>query len=148
MKSVYIYLQDIENPIIFSAIKTSGKHYEGSYIDSFDKFLVDDGSEFNLDSGIFKAPTSGVFEFSATLQYTINQYRSFAQIAVLKNLVTQLEFYEYAEDNNNDNRGNLSFTWMLELKEGDEVRLKTITGEFVCQPGSVCTFNGKFIQGI
>merc|ERR1712224_382755 len=145
---ISLKVEDITNPMIFSAIKTSGSYYEGSYIDSFDKFLVDDGTGFDLDSGTFKAPTSGVFEFSATLEYYIYDSYRYSKIAVLKNLVTELVFREYAEDNNNVNTGRLSFTWMLELKEGDEVRLKTIFGRFRCWTGSVCTFNGKFIRGI
>ena len=101
-----------------------------------------------MDSGIFKAPTSGVFEFSATLRYLIDELYARCQIAVLKNLVTEIEFREHAEDYKNNNYGILSFTWIFELKEGDEVRLKATAGRFECGSSYTCTFNGKFIRGI
>ena len=148
-KCFLIYLQDIANPIIFSAVKNSGKiYYADDYVDSFDKFLVNDGSGFNLETGTFKAPTSGVFEFSASLLHELYVSNDRSRIAVLKNLVRELEFREYDNDTTNYNDGTLSFTWILELKEGDEVRLKATAGRFECGSSYTCTFSGKFIRGI
>ena len=61
--------QDIANPVLFSALKTSGVHHAGSYINSFTKFLSNHGNVFDLATGIFRAPRSGVFEFSASMVY-------------------------------------------------------------------------------
>ena len=66
----------------------------------------------------------------------------------MMHLVTELEFCDFAEDYKNNNYGTLSFTWMFELKEGDEVRLKTTHGRYDCATVAICTFNGKFIRGI
>ena len=148
-KCFLIYLQDIANPIIFSAVKNSGKiYYADDYVDSFDKFLVNDGSGFNLETGTFKAPTSGVFEFSASLLHELYVSNDRSRIAVLKNLVKELVFSEYSSDTTKQTDGILSFTWILELKEGDEVRLKATAGRFECGSSYTCTFSGKFIRGI
>ena len=63
-------LQDISNPIVFSAFKTAGKrYYTGDYLDNYDGFLTNYGNSFSLESGIFTSPRQGIFEFSASVAH-------------------------------------------------------------------------------
>ena len=128
------------DPIIFSAYKTSGSDiglFGQEYIQSYGYFLTDYGHSFDLHRGIFTAPRAGVYEFSTVADkhsYTPGEGRS--RISVEKNDVTELEFSSYQEP--------LSFNWMMELEQGETVRLKVTSGPFECSSDSVCIFNGKY----
>ena len=138
--------QTIENPIVFTALKTSGIHDVGSYLNSYDKFLTCQGSAFNLDTGVFTAPRSGIFEFSATTQYDQDNRYYITQISVEKNFMKELEFYAYTSDKHDEDV--LSFTWMMELQHGENISLKVTAGRFACYEYRNCMFSGKFIRDI
>ena len=128
-------------PIIFSAVKTSGSYATGAYIDGYDRFLTNYGNHFSLSTGIFTAPREGIFEFFTA---TENILDTISAIIVEKNNAKELEFLK-----RDDFESPLSFSWMMELKQGDTIRLKVNGGfGFHCTPTANCLFNGKFIRGI
>ena len=135
------FLQDIiRNPIVFSAFKTSGNYSHGKYIDGYDGLLTNYGNHFSLSTGIFTAPREGIFEFFTT---TESHSRGAANyLNVEKNNVKELQFLK-----SDDYESPLSLSWMMELKQGDTIRLKSSGGYgFHCTPKANCLFNGKFIR--
>ena len=58
-----------------------------------------------------------------------------------------LEFEAHAEplDGNGD---TLSFSWILDLQQGDTIRLKVGSGQFLSGGNANWIFNGKFIRNI
>ena len=73
---------------------------------------------------------------------------STSRLTVEKNNVKQLEFLQA-----DDYQTLLGFTWIIELKKGDTVRLKVSYSNqndrgLQCTETSNCIFNGKFIRNI
>ena len=141
-------LQDISNPIVFSAFKTAGKrYYTGDYLDNYDGFLTNYGNSFSLESGIFTSPRQGIFEFSASVAhaYGVIGYNS---LWIERN---NMEFgiLQFNSDAKTSGGGDtLSFSWIMELQQGDTIRLKVSAGEFEAYYEYNWTFNGKFIRDI
>ena len=137
-------LQDIPNPIVFSAFKTDGTYYKGDYLDNYDGFLANYGNSFSLESGIFTSPRKGIFEFSAA---THHMDKGESTLRIEKNNIKVLDFSTYT-DTDNGNDDTLSFSWIMELQQGDTIRLKVTRGGFRAASYFNWTFNGKFIRNI
>ena len=137
-------LQDIPNPIVFSAFKTDGTYYKGDYLDNYDGFLANYGNSFSLESGIFTSPRNGIFEFFAD---ATKGDVGFNSLVVEKNNIKILEFNSnQATVAGNDD--TLSFSWIVELEQGDTIRLKVSNGRFTAYSYYNWMFNGKFIRNI
>ena len=54
-----------------------------------------------------------------------------------------MTFRAYTHDNDSD---TLSFSWIMELKKGDQIRLHVTLGHFYCEPLYACIFDGKFVR--
>ena len=95
--------------------------------------------------GIFTSPREGVFEFSAsTYHWTQGSYK----LSVEKNNIQILQFRSYSETEYG-NTDTLSFSWIMEIQQGDTVRLKVADdGTFSAYTYANWTFNGKFIHNI
>ena len=128
-------------PIVFSAYKNSGGIEEGNYFDNFDKFLTNQGNAFVLSDGIFTAQRTGTYEFSVSARYYFSS--GYSTISVEKNGVDELKFsnHEKSDDYSYD---TLTFSWIMELKQKDIIRLKVTAGAFYTYG---CIFNGKYIWG-
>ena len=73
---------------------------------------------------------------------------STSRLSVEKNNVKELEFIQ-----RDDYETTLSFSWIMELKQGDTVRLKVSYANqdnlgLHCTENSNCIFNGKFIRNV
>ena len=114
----------------------------GNYLTGFDGFLTNYGSCFDLENGIFTPSRQGVFEFSAA----IFQYQSAVEkntLIVEKQGTKVLEFY--------GNYGSIfdtfSFSWIMELKQGETVRLRVgDSGRFDSFSDANWVFSGKYIR--
>ena len=142
-----MYNFSLQNVVVFSAFCKTDKTYEGgSYINEFDGFYVSNGNAYDLSSGVFTAPKTGVYEFSASL-YKWAYPVGWSRVGIEKNNENELTFGAYAHDVD-DNSGVISYTWILQLNQADTIRLKAIE-EVHCQaPTANCVFNGKFIRSI
>ena len=113
----------------------------GNYLTGFDGFLTNYGSCFDLVNGIFTPSRQGVYEFSAS----IFQYSSVVMqntLIVEKQDTKVLEFYgDYGST-----QDTLSFAWILELKQGETVRLRVGSGEFDAFDNGNWVFSGKYIR--
>ena len=129
-------------PIVFSAYKTSGTFATGSYLDDFDKFLTNQGNAFVLSDGIFTAQRTGTYEFSVSAFHIINGY---SRISVEKNGISELKFSTWENTGGDYSDDTLTFSWIMELKQKDIIRLKVTDGRFYCGSPNGCIFNGKYI---
>ena len=73
---------------------------------------------------------------------------STSRLSVEKNNVKELEFIQ-----SDDYETTLSFSWIMELKQGDTVRLKVSYANqsnkgLYCTENYNCIFNGKFIRHV
>ena len=129
---------------MFSAFKTNGEDFfAGDYLNNYDGFLTNYGNSFNLTSGIFTSPREGVFEFSAaTYHWTQGSYK----LIVEKNNIQVLQFRAYAESEYG-NSDTLSFSWIMELNQGETVRLRVgNSGKFDAYGNANWVFSGKYIR--
>ena len=125
------------DPIIFSAYSTSGNFGTGSYITGFTGFLTNVGESFKLADGTFKAPRNGIYEFSASVSHD----HSSDDLAAMKNQEQVLQINLWWASTN-------GFNWIMELQKGDQVQLQVKAGQFTCNAGNNCIFNGKIIRDI
>ena len=131
-------------PVVFSAIRTSGSVTSGNYFNSYTKFLITYGDAFNLGSGVFTAPRSGIYQFSAAATFF---RKGENKISVEKNGTQILQFYSENEHERTDD-DTLSFNFIMQLQKYDTIRLKVTRGKFWCNTSNVCVFNGYFIRKI
>ena len=129
---------------MFSAYKITGDYNAGNFIIDYSKFLINYGNSFDLETGTFTTPRQGIFEFFVSMHHHNCGLRS--ELLVMKNRVKELWFSSYFPNNNHD---SLSFSWIMELQQGDIVQLQVESGCFDCNDSVAgCIFNGKLIQQI
>ena len=112
---------------------------------SYTKFLTNHGGGFDLDSGIFTAPRTGVYHFSSA---ALQNFKGGHIMSVEKNNIKELEFLGETTSGAPGDDDLLSFDFVMELQQGDTVRLKVTSGAFFCHPNYNCIFNGNFIREI
>ena len=136
----YINVSPESSQIIFSAYSAPDPGEQisaGNYV-TFDHFWVNNGNDFTLTTGEFKAPFDGTYEFS----FSGNSYTDIhVYVLVLKNEAQVHEFFS-------DKSGfqNLSSTWILVLKAGDKIRLKVHYGKLFSSYYMYRTFTGKLLE--
>ena len=135
----------MKNTVVFSALKNSGGYFnDGSYMTGYDKFLSNFEDAFDLSTGIFTAPKSGAYLFSASTTYSGSGAH---YMSVEKNNQNMMYFYAYNEKGFDDDDA-LRFDFILTLQKNDNVRLKIEDGTFLCSSYAACTFSGHFIRDI
>ena len=117
--------QILKTKVIFNAQITKSDNL-GNVIGylTFDQVDINIGDGFDGSSGIFRAPLSGIYRMSFSGQsaaYIID----YTQIMVYKNgypifFITDGNEAEKADGN------NVSYTWIMTLVEGDELKLKSV----------------------
>ena len=141
-------LQDILNPIVFSAYKSSNSDYSSrEYIKDFNGFLTYETyiDCFDLASGIFTTPRPGVYEFSAAVTHANRGYN----LLIVEKSNGEVLKFGTADTSAVDGDGSdiLSFSWIMELNQGETVRLKVgNNGKFEAFADANWVFNGKFIR--
>ena len=127
--------------VIFSGYKNDSQDIVidyGNYMEDFNGFLVNFGNGFLLPNGTFTAPRKGIYEFSVDAHaYSTNN----AVLAVQHNGANELSFHIQ-----NVSYGSLSFSWFMELKQDDTIRLYVQDGYVYCGDVYNCVFSGKLIK--
>ena len=128
---------------IFSAYKNDSTYIEtNGYFEGFGGYLTNIGNNFELSNGTFTAPRKGIYEFSAAATGYDNSY---SRLTVQHNDADVVSFSTYG------NYDTLSFNWIMDLQQGDTIRLRNTHGRFRCESGVNgykydCIFNGKLIN--
>ena len=121
-------------PVAFSVyMNSSDTTYSGPL--AFNNSLINVGNAFSLN--IFKAPMEGVFEFS----FAITQDTGEAQIDVTKNGVVILSF-----SSDNQQYTSFSASWLIELKQFDQIQLSVARGSIISDSDKTRIFNGRLLQ--
>ena len=107
--------------IVFSAIKKSGKYYNG--LITYDQVPINVGSGMNGGSGTFVAPRTDFYVFSAS---ALSSNPGHLIISVLKNGRCMLKI----ADGRVKSKNNIAYNWIDHLKKGDTLKL-TITGHYL-----------------
>ena len=132
-------------PVIFSAYisPSSSKSFaNGTIIKPYDGFKTNIGNSFNLESGEFKTPIEGIYEFSCAISRSTEKGGNY--IIVEKNGVKNMQFIA---DSNSNELDTLSFSWFLELEKYDKIRLKVADNSpsFYASKTANAIFNGKYV---
>ena len=125
--------------VIFSVVhETSSSEWLDGLI-TFNKEVSNIGNHFNIESGTFKAPVDGFYNFwlSAT---TGNNGAT--QVAVMKNGQIWLRVFD---SDSNGYYKNFNHSFQIYLKENDEVQLKIIDGLLYVSSEVAVTFTGELV---
>ena len=129
------------DPVIFSAYMNEYSSYfsAGEYLEGFTGFLINFGNGFSLSNGRFTAQRKGNYEFSVAAYHNT---AGSSDLTVEHNGAQVLIFRSFDDADAED---TLSFSWIMELQQGDVVRLKVTRGSFSCSSSANCIFSGKYI---
>ena len=126
------------NLFAFSAYKNSGGLLESKQVLTYD--VVNAGSDvLDKDSGSFTCKRGGTYLFTFSGDAASS---SGYNIGVYVNNVRQMILYD-GDDSSNK---HLSFTWTLNLEEGDQVYLKIDNGQFYAYTDIPNFFNGFLLK--
>ena len=113
--------------------------YVGAYV-KFDRFLLNIGNSFDLNTGTFTSPIDGVYQF--TFHGTV--WNVGAGIQVWQNEDLKLTFH----GGNGLATGYDAFgnNWLLSMRKGDTLKLKISgNGQIISDENNNTVFTGKFI---
>ena len=122
-------------------MKRSGGNFKGDI--TYDRLDVNIGGGFDIRSGVFVVPTSGTYRLSFSGQSGLQKYE-YAAVYVKKNGSTILTIYDSNDAVKADGK-NLSYTWVMNLTQGDRVNLSS---ENHLYAGGInyLTFTGELIH--
>ena len=128
--------------MIFNAKKTIGGNNFKGYL-TFDRVDINIGDGLDGTSGIFKVPVTGIYKMSFSGQTAWNKI-SANQIHVIKN---GSDMFYITDGNWGEKAGanNLSYTWIMKLVKGDELKLFSYRYLFASSTEPL-TFTGELIH--
>ena len=134
--------QILNTKVVFNAQKTDNLgNVKGDL--TFDRVDINIGDGFDGSSGIFKVPVTGIYKMNFSGQ-SADVFIDFTRIRVYKN--GSLMFYIY--DGNDAEKGdenNLSYTWIMRLAKGDELKLYS-DNYLYAYSNEPLTFSGELIH--
>ena len=129
--------------MIFSFLLYSGTITQSNFITFDKKCLVNVGEAFNHSIGLFTSPKNGIYNFSFSGN---NYYPDRASIQVIKNENVELLEFQTTKIPYFDNHFfDFGFDWQLELKSGDNVKLRVKFGTITSYEYAYIIFKGKLI---
>ena len=132
-----------ENEVYFAVergCKNDGNLKAGGTI-TYDEIFVDTHDKFNISSGIFRAPATGiyVFQFSAH-----KSYRS-ATKAYVQMYINDIGKNEFGVNTGKETTAIVGNHWYESLLKGDQIRLQVSSGSIAVSCSYPVTFSGHFI---
>merc|ERR1712241_961571 len=109
-------------PVLFSYYDDSGTYVKKGEIITFSKSLVNIGDAFDGTTFTCSIPGIYEFEFTGTGDVVGNSWN---QIAILKNDVIELQFFDDTaqEGDSHNNNALMNFQFMIKLNTGDKLKL-------------------------
>ena len=102
-------------------MKTSGGTFNGDI--TFDRLDINIGGGFDIRSGVFVVPTSGTYRLSFSGQSGYQKYE-YTHVNVKKNGSRIFAIWD-SNDAEKADAKNLSYTWLMNLTQGDRVNLSS-----------------------
>ena len=121
MSNDLLSFQILKTKVIYNAKKTEGFNVRGDL--TFDRVDINIGDGFDGSSGIFTVPVSGIYKMSFSGQSGYNKFVA-TSIWVYKNGVLILDIWD-SNDAEKADVNNVSYTWIMRLVKGDEVKLNS-----------------------
>ena len=110
---------------------------------TFKRFHVDSGNTFDLSTGTFTAPVSGVYEFSFTGNTASDNS---CLIQIYKNGSNKLHSFYTRGGLNSEPYANLASSWIVSLDAGDTIRLKVYSGTLYSDSSTNRILTGKLLE--
>ena len=124
--------------IMFSAYKDNPSQIEFTGDLVYNHEVENVGQHLDLKTGIFKSPLEGSFQFT----FSGSGFTSGEDyVGVYVNDERRFVIYE-----NDDTYSSMSYTWVLSLKENDQVHLRTQSGGLLINPNIMFTFTGFLLK--
>ena len=131
--------------MIFNAQITKGDDLGNVRGDlTFDRVDINIGDSFEGSSGIFKVPVSGIYKMSFSGQSGYDKI-DFTFIGVYKNGFEMFGIFDSNEAEKAD-ENNVSYTWIMRLVKGDELRLNSVNYLYAGTSLEPLTFTGELIH--
>ena len=123
------YWDQFDGGIKFSAYITNAKVQTGPLDLVFDNVVINNGNGYDSKSGLFRAPSNGIYSFQFSGQQYETTNRSFFTMNIKKNggFVFNIEDTPSNSDHYG-NRNNVNYHWEFELKDGDTINLELYEG--------------------
>ena len=112
---------------------------------TFKDFTVKSGNTFNLSTGTFTVPVSGIYEF------TFSGYSAAGTscgVEVYKNGNVNIHGFYISNDSSNYDSKKLESSWTVTLNAGDTMRLKVRTGKLFSDSFRPRVLSGKLLEVI
>ena len=110
---------------------------------TFDQVDINIGGGFNGSTGVFTAPIAGIYKMTFSGQSAFNKFEiTFIEVQKFDSTV-----FSILDDNEAENAdaNNVSFTWMMILAVGDEVKLRSYNNLYANYLFPL-TFTGELIH--
>ena len=138
----FLSFQILNTKVIFDA-QVIPDNYEITGDLTYGRVAINIGEALDASSGIFKVPISGIYKMTFSGASAYSKITETA-IYVIKN-GSKLFFISDGNDAENANRNNVSYTWMMTLVQGDELKLQS-TDYLYSGGDSPLTFTGELIH--
>ena len=129
----------METKVIFSAVRTSAGNFKG--VITYDTLEINLGNGFNIGCGSFVVPTSGTYRLSFSAQSAFEKY-DYTYVYVKKN---GRSIFNIWDSNVADDGNNLSYTWIMNLRKNDRIKLYSHNHLYASSITPV-TFMGELIH--
>ena len=123
-------------------MKRSGGNFKGDI--TYDRLDVNIGGGFDIRSGVFVVPTSGTYRLSFSGQSGLHKYE-YTHVNVKKNGSDVFAIWDSNEAEKAD-ANNISYTWMMNLSQGDRVNLSSNNHLNAKNYRYLLTFTGELIH--
>ena len=137
------YLEAFPNPgrIIFSAYKQDNTGtFDGDV--TYNVLVENVGGGMDIETGVFTTPQDGLYTFSFSGE-TYNA-GSYTYVRIYKNGAE--EFVNRNDQGSDENWGQISHTWLSDLKVGDKINVKVTDGYMYSNSIHRITFNGYLVK--
>ena len=142
VSTCFLSFQILNTKVIFNAQVTQGYSEVTGYL-TFDEVDVNIGDAFDGSSGIFKVPISGTYKMTFS-GHSANDANVSTNLHVYKNGSIMFSIYD-GNAGEKGNINNLSYTWIMTLVQGDELKLNS--GNYLyANPSYPLTFTGQLIH--
>eukprot|EP00093_Oithona_nana_P008489 08489.XXX_135413_135889_1 [CDS] Oithona nana genome sequencing. len=130
--------------ISFAVYKNSGSDVSGDV--TYNTILYNHGGGLDKDSGEFRVPKSGLYEFSFHAQVGGRDTDNDAHVYMYKNGASSLYLQEFYINNPSDQWVSSTLTWTLELEVNDVIKMRVDNGLIFSTDIRWINFSGHLIR--
>ena len=130
--------------ISFAVYKNSGSYLSGDV--TYDTILYNQGGGLDKDSGEFRVPKSGLYEFSFYALVGGRDSENDARVYMYKNGASSLLLQQFYINNPSDQWVSSTLTWTVELEVNDVIKMRVTSGVIYSTSSQWINFSGHLIR--